>query len=81
MGLALRRIKVYSKLAVVGVVAFVISAVVVKNRGNVADVWLFKSYENVPTLQLMLLTSLAAVVTWWMLWGLRRLIRDLREGR
>ena len=55
-----------------------ISAVVVKNRGNVADVWLFKSYEDVPTLRLMLLTSLAAVVTWWMLWGLRRLIRDWR---
>ncbi len=81
MALAFRQIKVYSKLAVAVVVVAVVLVVVVKNRGNTADVWLFKSYAGVPTLWLMLVTSLAAVVTWWVLWGLRRLIGDWRQLR
>ena len=79
MRLAFQRIKVYSKLAVVGGVAFVVLVVLFMNRGNVADVWLFRSYEKVPTLWLMLLTSMAAIVTWWLLWSVRRLIRDWRQ--
>lgn len=84
MALAFRQIKVYSKLAVAVVVVAVVLVVVVKNRGNTADVWLFKSYEgdeSVLTLWLMLVTSVAAVVTWWVLWGLRRLIGDWRQLR
>ncbi len=80
MGLAFQRIKVYSKLAVVAVVAIVILVVVIKNRGNVANVWLFRPYE-IATLWLMLLTSVVAIVAWWLLWGVRRLALDWRKLR
>ena len=81
MALAFRQIKVYSKLTVAAVVVGLVVVVVFKNRANKADVWLFKFYDDVPTLWLMLVTSLAAVVTWWLLWSLRRLIVDWRQLR
>ncbi len=80
MALALQRIKVYSKLAVIGIVSIIILVVVWKNAGNTAKVWLWKEQE-VATLWLMLVTSLTAIVTWWLLWGLRRLIVEWRELR
>ena len=80
MALALHRIKVYSKLAVIGIVSIAILVVVWKNADNTAKVWLWKEQE-VATLWLMLVTSLTAIVTWWLLWGLRRLIAEWRELR
>lgn len=81
MGLAFRKIKVYSKLVLVAFAAIIVCLIFVKNRANKADVWLFKQYTEVPTLWLMLLTSVAAVAAWWLIWSLRRLARDWRQLR
>ena len=81
MGLAFRQIKVYSKLAVVALVAAFVVVVAVMNQGNTADVWLLKKYEQVPTLWLIFFTSAVAVVTGWAAWGTRRLLREWRQVR
>jgi hypothetical protein len=81
MALAFQRFKVYSKLAVVSVVSITLLVVVLKNVGNKANVWLYRDFNEVSTLWLMLVTSVTAIVTWWLLWGLRRLVVEWRQLR
>ena len=81
MKLALRRIKVYGKLVVVGAIAVVALLIIFMNRSRTADVWFFHAYSDVNVLWLILITAVASIVGWW---GLRRiagLVRDVREFR
>lgn len=81
MTLALRRTKVYAKLAAVTAVVGVILLLVLMNRKNETNVWFFGRYEDVNVLWLILVTAIVSVVTWW---GLRKVfgvLRDLRELR
>lgn len=79
MGLALRRIKVYGKLALVGAILVVILLVVLLNRNNVADVWFFHTFEKINVLYLMLVTAAASVVVFWGTMRIRGVIREARE--
>lgn len=81
MGLALRRIKVYSKLGAIIAVAVVLLILIVKNKGNTADVWLFHRFEDVNVLYLILITAVVAVLLWWIVRRVFKIIRDVQEFR
>jgi hypothetical protein len=55
--------------------------IVLKNRANTADVWLFARYEDVNVLWLMLVTAASAVVAWWGVWKISGIVREYREVR
>jgi|YelNatPaOPRAMG01_1025707.scaffolds.fasta_scaffold339784_1 methylthioribose-1-phosphate isomerase len=81
MGLALRRIKVYCKLALMAAVAVVIFLVVVCNRQNEADVWFLTKFEKVNVLYLILVTAVSSVVLFWAITRIRGVIREARLVR
>lgn len=81
MSLALKRIKAYLKLAIIIAVVVAILLVVLKNRTNTADVWLFADFPQVNVLWLILVTAVSAVVIWWGLWKVFGVLRELREVR
>ena len=81
MTLALRSLKVYLKLTAIGAVAVVVLLVILMNRHNTADIWLFRRYEDVNVLSLIAVTSVVAVSVWWGVRKLFKVIRELREVR
>jgi len=81
MGLALRRIKVYCKLALMEAVAVLIFLVVVCNRQNEADVWFLTKFEKVNVLYLILVTAVSSVVLFWAITRIRGVIREVRLVR
>ena len=81
MTLVLRRIWVYLKLTAILAVVAVILTVVVENRDNTANVWLFKTYDNLNVLWLILITAISSIVGWWGFLKVFGVIRELREVR
>lgn len=81
MTLALKRLKVYLKLGAIGAVIVLGLLVVLMNRQNTADIWLFRGYEDVNVLWLILVTSGVSILGWWGLGKLVRVVRELREVR
>ena len=82
MSLAMRRVKVYSKLALVVLVVIAICAVLWKNRSHRVEVWFFWLVDEgtaVNVVWLIAYTALGALLSYWVLskvWGLRR---DLKQ--
>lgn len=76
MGLALKQIKVYGKLVLTGAVVLVVLLIIIMNRGRTVDVWLFREYQHVSVLLLILVTAVASVTAWW---GLSKIIGVWRE--
>ncbi len=84
MGLALRRIKVYGKLTLIGVIAVLVLVVVFKNSSSTVDVWFFKTYEKINVLYLILITAVASIALFWIftrIWGVLREVRELKKER
>ena len=52
MNVAIKKAKLYVKLVLVAVVVVMAVLVLFGNRNNKADVWFFKSYEDVNVLKL-----------------------------
>lgn len=78
MSLALKRIKVYSKLGAIGVVVVAGSLVLLKNWEHKATIWFFHKYEDVPVLWLLAITAASSILLWS---GARRVLRVVSEMR
>jgi len=78
MSLALRRVRVYSRLALIVLVVVAICVVLWKNRNHQVDIWFFWLVDEgrpVNVIWLILCTALGALLSYWVLstvWGLRR---------
>ncbi len=81
MRLALHRIKVYCKLALMAAVAIVVLLVVVCNRQNEAKVWFFTTFEKVNVLYLILITAVGSVALFWVIMRIRGVLREVRQLR
>ena len=78
MTLAFRRIKVYLRIGLILIVAFVLGLVVWKNRSHEVEFWFFGIPDGgrpINVLWLMLCTAAGTLISWWLLSfgrGLRR---------
>ena len=79
MGVALRRIKVYAKLAAIVAVLFVVFLVVLLNRNKTASVWFFGTFEDINVLWLILVTACGSVIGFWIVSKVWRTYRELRQ--
>lgn len=82
MSVAFKQIKVYIKLTLFVMVALAIGAVLFKNRHHQVSVWFFgltDPTQPVNVVWVMIWTSLAAVVSWWVFKAALSLIKDTRE--
>ena len=82
MRLAFKRLKVYGRGGLIVAVLGVVGLVLLKNRGHAVAFWFFGLTDDerpVNVVWLILCTSAATLVSWWVLslgWGL---LRDMRE--
>ena len=82
MKLAFKRLKVYGRGGLIIAVLGVVGLVLLKNRGHTVAFWFFGLTDDerpVNVVWLILCTSAATLVSWWVLslgWGL---LRDMRE--
>ena len=81
MNLALRRVKVYSKLALMAAVAIVVLLVVVCNRQNEARVWFFTTFEKVNVLYLILITAVSSIAVFWTITRVLGVLREASQVR
>ena len=81
MTLALRRLKVYLKLVATCAVVALLLLVVLMNRSNAADIWFFRRYEKVNVVWLILITSVASILGWWIVRGVFKVIGELKQVR
>ena len=78
MSLALRRVRVYSRLTLIVLVVIAICAVLWKNRNHQVEIWFFWLVDEgtpVNVIWLILCTAVGALVSYWVLstvWGLGR---------
>lgn len=82
MSLALKRVKVYLRVAIVAVIVGAIAIVLIKNRNHRVSFWFFGLLDEHRQVNVVLLiwvvagtTLLVARIVWFM----RGLIRDMRE--
>ncbi len=76
-----RQLVVYFKVTVLGVLAVLVAVFVVKNCRYETQFWPGAVGEPVPTLWLILMTSVMSVVIFWILSRMRRIFKDLAELR
>ena len=81
MTLALKHVKVYLKLIAIGAVVAIVLLVILMNRRNTADVWLFGRYRDVNVVWLIMVTSVSSVLAWWGVRKVFRVVRELRQVR
>jgi type VI protein secretion system component VasK len=84
MAHAIKRIKVYSRLTLLGIVAVLVAIILIKNRNNEVAFWFFgltDEQEQVNVVWLMVCTAAATLLVWWVLSLGWRLWRDIRELR
>ena len=84
MSLAFKRMKVYTKLALVVIVALAIGAVFFKNREHQVRFWFFGLVDyqtEVNVVWLILCTAAGAIVSWWVFLTALSMAKDVREVR
>ncbi len=81
MALALRRIKVYCKLALIGAVLLVVLLTVLFNRNKTVDVWFFGEYTGINVLYLILMTAAGSIGVFWIVTRIRGILTEVREVR
>ena len=81
MRIAFRRIGVYARLTVMGLVAVMIAVIFIKNRKHDTDVWFFRQFEQVNVVWVMLVSAGVSVVSYWILGQVRGVVRDVRRFR
>ena len=82
MSLALRRIKVYSRLTLVVLAIIAICAVLWKNRSHEVKVWFFWLVDEdtpVKVIWLIVCTAVGTLVSTWILSTIWGLWRDMRK--
>ena len=82
MSLALRRIKVYSRLTLIVQVIVAICAVLWNNRSHRVSIWFFWLVdEDVPVnvVWLIVCAALGTLVSYWILSTIRGLWRDMKK--
>jgi hypothetical protein len=76
-----RQFVVYSKVTLLCVVFLAVGYIVFRNRNFKTNFWPGADGEPVPTLWLMLATSLVSIVVFWVVLRTRRVFRELAEVR
>ncbi len=82
MSLAFKRIKLYTKLVLILIVALAIGMVLIKNRDNTVKIWFFwvvDPQQPINVVWLLLCAAVASVVSWWVLLKALTLVKDMRE--
>lgn len=84
MSLAWSKTKLYTKSALVLIVAVAVGAILIKNRNHTVQVWFFGIVDpqrEINVVWLMLWTAVGAILTWWVLRTTVSLIKDTRRLR
>lgn len=81
MARQIKQIFVYTKVTCVCLLLAAIVVLIVKNWGFQTRFWPGAAHQDVPTLWLMLVTSLVSIVAYWILSKLRHVFADLAELR
>ncbi|HUU82518.1 MAG TPA: hypothetical protein VM243_03340 [Phycisphaerae bacterium] len=84
MSLAFKRIKVYTKVTLLVIVALAIATVFIKNRGHRVQFWFFGLVDDqtpVNVVWLIVCTAIASVLSWWVLLAAISMVKDVREVR
>ena len=82
MSLALRRIKVYSRLTLIVLIVVAICAVLWNNRSHRVSIWFFWLVEEdapVKVIWLIVYVALGTLVSYWILSTIRGLWRDMKK--
>ena len=81
MSVTLNKIKVYSKVGLVVVVALIFGLVILKNRGLRVTFWFFGTYEGVNVLWLLACTAAGSIGAYWIALTVLSVWKDLRSVR
>ena len=81
MGLALKQIKVYLRLAAIIAIVLIALLIVFMNRNHKADIWFFGYYQQIDVLWLILVTAIVSVIGWWIVSKVIGVVREVRQVR
>jgi uncharacterized membrane protein YcjF (UPF0283 family) len=76
-----KQLVVYTKVTLIVAILLGVAVVVFKNSGYKTRFWPYADQADVPTLWLMLATSVVSVCVFWLLSKMRRVWRELAELR
>ncbi len=76
-----KQVLVYTKVTFIFLILLGVGIIVFKNSGYKTRFWPYANQADVPTLWLMLATSLVSICVFWLLTKMRRVWRELVEIR
>ncbi len=77
----IKRLIIYAKVTFLGLLFIAVLVLVVQNWGYKTRFWPGASEKDVPTLWLILITSILSILIFWMLSKTRRVFTELAEVR
>ena len=76
------KFKMWLKIITFGLAAIYVLVFILLNRGlHVRLDFLFRQYENVNVLLLLLLTSISSIIGWWLFKAVFATVRQIRQSR
>jgi len=79
MAVAFDQFKLYTRMALMFSAVALIATVLFFNRNHDTDVWFFHPFHQVNVVWVMVVTSVASVVSFWLLTQVIAVRRDLRR--
>jgi len=75
----MQKIKAWVRLILT--IAIILAAVLIifKNWENQTNLWLIYSFKDVPVIRLLIVTSLVTLVGFWIVKGVYRAYRDVKQ--
>jgi type VI protein secretion system component VasK len=77
----IRQFVVYTKITIIALIVLLLLVIVFNNRSYKTNFWPWADQQPVPTLWLMLATSILSILVFWIFTRLRRVFRELAQLR
>jgi hypothetical protein len=77
--MTMQKLKSWVRLILTIAIILAAGLIILLNRGNHADLWLFHSFTDVSVIWLLIVTSLVTLVGYWIVKGVYRAYRDVKQ--